>query len=461
ALLIVLCMSAAIVGGCKKSNPIDNPPSVRTLLTDKTWQSKSVYELHSGTPVEITDASGIGYYRMNNDGTFSSSMLDGTWELSSDDFRITFVSGQITLTAEILEITASTLHLKISIPQNIPPSILDISFIPAPTSNTLAPEANFEDLWKQFDTRYSFFEVKNINWDSLYAVYRPRVTSTTTNAELFAIMSNLLLPLKDGHVNLFTPYGTFAYTGWYDRYPMNFLGTNTVAKYLSKDYGTTAGGMVRYGVIGTDLGYIYMGPNLTGDAGVWNASIDMILDSLKEMRGIVVDIRNNTGGNDGLGRIVAGRFTDRYRTYAYTRWRNGARHSDFTDYAASTIGPLGKQQFLKPVALLTNRRCFSSAEGTILMFRALPNVTTIGDTTGGGSANPLTLSLPNGWKYRVSRWIQYTDEKKVFEGTGLPPDIPLWIPDSDAAAGRDAILDRAIGFLRSGANTGKMSLLGH
>jgi len=169
---------------------------------------------------------------------------------------------------------------------------------------------------------------------------------------------------------------------------------------------------------------------------------------LKDCKGIAVDIRSNGGGSDAFGNIVAGRFADQLRTYSYIRWRSGPSHSDFTDYQAATIQPQGPRQFTKRVALLTNRRCFSSAEGTILMMKALPNVTQIGDTTGGGSANPITLTLPNGWSYRVSRWIQYTAQKTVFEGIGLPPNIPIWISPADSVAGRDAILERAIQFLR-------------
>jgi C-terminal processing protease CtpA/Prc len=187
---------------------------------------------------------------------------------------------------------------------------------------------------------------------------------------------------------------------------------------------------------------------LSGDQSLWSQSIDVIINTLKDCKGIIVDIRNNGGGNDALGNVVAGRFADQQRIYSYIRWRNGPGHSDFTEYQAATIPPQGTRQFTKPVALLTNRHCFSSAEGTILMMKALPNVTVIGDTTGGGSANPIALTLPNGWSYRVSRWIQYTAQKTVFEGKGLPPDIPLWISPADSAAGRDAILEKAIQFLR-------------
>jgi carboxyl-terminal processing protease len=185
-----------------------------------------------------------------------------------------------------------------------------------------------------------------------------------------------------------------------------------------------------------------------GDQTLWSQAIDVIINTLKDCKGIIVDIRNNGGGNDALGNIVAGRFADQPRVYSYVRFRSGPSHSDFTDYQANSIQPQGPRQYTKPVALLTNRLCFSSAEGTILMMRVLPNVTVIGDTTGGGSANPITLTLPNGWSYRVSRWIQYTAQKTIFEGTGLPPNIPLWISPADAIAGHDAILERAIQFLR-------------
>lgn len=351
------------------------------------------------------------------------------------------------MTAKILELSAAVFHFTITTPSTNLPMPVDLSFTAQPPASS-SPPANFEALWKEFDTQYSFFVIKNINWDSLHTIYQRQVTSQSTDTQLFQILSSMLGVLKDPHVSLTAPFGTYHYTGWYDRFPTNFLGTTAITRYLLNDYGTAAGGYMRYGKISGDLGYLSIGPNLNGDAGVWGQAIDVIIDSLKGMKGIIVDIRNNGGGNDGLGNIVAGRFADQQRTYSYTKTRNGPLHTDFTDYQVHTIQPQGFRQFLKPVALLTNRRCLSSAEGTILMFKALPNVKMIGDTTGGGSANPATLTLPNGWSYRVSRWIQYTAQKTIFEGTGLPPDIPLWITPADSAVGRDVILERAIQYLQ-------------
>jgi len=60
-------------------------------------------------------------------------------------------------------------------------------------------------------------------------------------------------------------------------------------------------------------------------------------------------------------------------------------------------------RYTDPIALLTNRRTFSAAESFVLAMRTLPQVTIVGDTTGGGSGNPLHRELPNGWGLSVSR----------------------------------------------------------
>ena len=61
------------------------------------------------------------------------------------------------------------------------------------------PEYNFELLWNDLDQHYSLFTVRNLNWDSIYQVYRPQVTTTTTDEELFTIMADMIEYLDDSH----------------------------------------------------------------------------------------------------------------------------------------------------------------------------------------------------------------------------------------------------------------------
>ena len=82
--------------------------------------------------------------------------------------------------------------------------------------------------------------------------------------------------------------------------------------------------------------------------------------------------------------------------------------------------------------------------------RALPNTTVVGDTTAGGTGNPISETLPNGWTCTIPRWRVLTPDKGIFEGVGLAPDVTVGITDEDAADGLDTILDRAIDLLAQG-----------
>lgn len=75
-------------------------------------------------------------------------------------------------------------------------------FVEPPANN---PEAIFENLWTTFNEEYAPFEERNVNWQVQYDNFRPLVNSTTTDDELFSIISQMLTPLDDGHVTLTAP----------------------------------------------------------------------------------------------------------------------------------------------------------------------------------------------------------------------------------------------------------------
>jgi hypothetical protein len=314
-------------------------------------------------------------------------------------------------------------------------------FLGPDSENT--PEKNFELLWEDFDKTYSHFEIKKIDWDSLYAEYRPQVTSETTGQELFSIMSAMLAHLNDGHVNLWTQYGeyhrTFNLDSYYYRIPLSIIKSRYLTTY--KEINDT----IVYGQLTSDLGYIYI-RTFDGTTESFKM-IDKIMEEFKGFKGIVVDVRDNGGGVQKNSGIIASRFADRKRLFDYIQWRNGPKHSDFTEPLARYIEPTGKIQFTKPVALLTNRGCFSSAEIFTLMMREFPHVTVVGGTTAGSTGFPESRGLPNGWVYSVPTWIELTPEKEPYENIGLVPDVPVFQTASDSQSGKDTILEKAIQML--------------
>jgi C-terminal processing protease CtpA/Prc len=79
---------------------------------------------------------------------------------------------------------------------------------------------------------------------------------------------------------------------------------------------------------------------------------------------------------------------------------------------------------------------------------ALPNVTFIGDTTGGGGGMPAFWDLPNGWLLRVSSSKFYSPSRVNIE-SGIPPHIQVNMSVESMVEGRDDILERALEYLRN------------
>jgi C-terminal processing protease CtpA/Prc len=101
----------------------------------------------------------------------------------------------------------------------------------------------------------------------------------------------------------------------------------------------------------------------------------------------------------------------------------------------------------KPVVVLQNGVCFSATEGFISTMRELPNVTIMGDTTGGGSAAPRDFPISEGFTIHLSTLAQLTYEGKFIEWNGIEPDILVKQSKEELDKGRDIQLEEAIGFL--------------
>lgn len=301
-------------------------------------------------------------------------------------------------------------------------------------------------MWRDFDAHYSFFVVKGLDWDAIGDRYRARVGPDTPPGELFDILGAMLAELRDPHVFLEgSGFGQWRYTGWYDRYPPNFdLGA--VRHRFGDALQWSPRNRVLWGWAGDGLAYIHI-PSFGGEG--WEEDLSAVAETLAGARAVIFDIRDNGGGNDANGRAIARRIVDERRLFRVIRWRDGPAHDDFGPPIEDFLEPMEGPRSVESVAVLTNRRVLSSAEGFVLMMRVIPGVVVVGDTTGGGSANPVVRTLPNGWRYSVSRWWVQTPDGQSFEGVGLGPDVYQTSPSSELEAGRDLILERALRILRT------------
>jgi C-terminal processing protease CtpA/Prc len=77
------------------------------------------------------------------------------------------------------------------------------------------------------------------------------------------------------------------------------------------------------------------------------------------------------------------------------------------------------------VFVLAGRGSLSSNESFVAAMREIPQVTVVGDTTGGATANPVARPYLDGWKVWVSTWYATLPDGSPIEGRGIPPDIVL------------------------------------
>lgn len=305
-------------------------------------------------------------------------------------------------------------------------------------------EQNLESLWKGFDSNYSYFEHKNINWDSLYTVYHANLDTVQTNRGLFNHMSSLLDNLKDGHATISTPFGTYLYD------TLDFTLYDDVLiyfRYLENPTRPSKDSPFVESTTFNDISYLHIN-TFQGSNSLFK-EIDQILERAYSKKALIIDLRTNGGGSDFNSRTVMSRFADKKRLIRKIRYRNGPNHSDFSPLILDNIEPSGFY-FDKPVVVLTDRSVFSSAEDFVLGMRQFPNVTIIGEYTGGGSGNPVTYDLPNGWLYSVSRWqILQPENDLLYEGLGLQPDSLVIQTLSDISLRIDSKINAAISLILS------------
>ncbi|MEM6699603.1 MAG: S41 family peptidase, partial [Bacteroidota bacterium] len=307
------------------------------------------------------------------------------------------------------------------------------------------PVGNFEALWNEFDQMYGLFKVRNVDWDQVYDTYRPKVDNSMSDLELYEFFIEVLSTLDDGHVNLIATNPDFpTYTGGppseFD-FDLDLLKNNYLPDAQENGLSMT------YGFLEDGIGYLYI--LHFGQAGnLLKKEMEELVDFFKDAKGLIVDLRNGYGGEDIAGKIIASHFSDQKRLYMTTSIKNGTGENDFTSPEEWYLEPIVDFPFTKPMVVLTNRVTISARESFLLAMKALPQVTTVGDTTKGAFANAINRDLPNGWGYSMSIGDWRAADGTSYEGKGVPPDVLVENNTEDVLRGKDEALESAIELLR-------------
>lgn len=299
---------------------------------------------------------------------------------------------------------------------------------------------NTEALWKIMDEHYCFFNEKKetlgVDWDDVHARYAANVSDNMSRTQLFEFLGNMTGELRDGHVNLSASFDYARNWSWKEDYPSNFSDT-LQRRYLGTDYKIASG--MYYRILDDNIGYIYLGS--FSDA-IGDGNLDEVLLYLAPCNALILDVRNNGGGMLSEAERVAARFCNENTLVGYMQHKTGTGHNDFSERKTQYIQPSAGIRWQKKVCVLTNRSVYSAANEFVKYMKCMPQVTVVGDRTGGGSGMPFSSELPNGWSIRFSACPMFDAQGNSTE-SGIDPDISVGITDEDFRKGIDTIIETA------------------
>lgn len=300
------------------------------------------------------------------------------------------------------------------------------------------PESNFNYLWKEINTKYAFLYYKQVNWDSLQVVYQAKIYPDMSEDSLFHVLGNMMNELRDGHVNLMSPFNV-------SRYDITLLGPQNIntriikTNYLKSNYYST-GGFAHNFIRDGDIGYIryasFSGSSIT------NYQLDFLYDRYKDCKGIIIDIRQNGGGYISNVFALLSLFSDDERHLYDTQIKSGPEANDFTLMESVYSDKPRENVYKGKVAVLTDRGSYSASSFFATCTYAYDDVILVGDTTGGGLGLPNGGQLPNGWTYRfsITRTIAVNGEN--YEN-GVPPNYTIILSDDADETGIDNVIEFA------------------
>ncbi|MDE6578086.1 MAG: peptidase S41 [Muribaculaceae bacterium] len=184
-------------------------------------------------------------------------------------------------------------------------------------------------------------------------------------------------------------------------------------------------------VLNDSIGYIVINTMMDGVLESFSADFNKV----RNLPYLIVDIRNNEGGNSGNGRELCKYFI----------------HSEQPHCIDNKVMTPSDNAYHGKVVLLISPITFSAAESFAIDMKESGNVILIGEPTAGDTGNhPKTFKTSNGICFRIPTAGPSVSPKGVpLEGVGVIPDYYVTQTVYDYFNDKDTQLDFAIDFFKN------------
>lgn len=319
------------------------------------------------------------------------------------------------------------------------------------------PLKNINAFWKVFNEKYAFFDLRFVDWQKQKEIYFPQVNDKTTPDQLFEIMSRMIEPLNDGHVELkaktlkryFNPEKKPGFWQEFNERQIEELFVVTSENLKLNGFSQLEPSQTRIlqYAKSPDLAYLRI-VELEGQKWKnFKAAMADLEKDFADLKGYIIDLRDCPGGDDEVLLEILGRFVKK-RQVAFHRKEKLTRDK-FSALETWYLEPKGASQFTGPVVLLTNDSVFSGGDVFAMVAKAMPNVIIVGDHTNGIFSYQFEGVLPNGWTYCLSNQVYYSSDMVCYESTGIPVDLEVKNNRNDLETRVDTVFAKAIEVLQT------------
>ncbi|HEY4785602.1 MAG TPA: S41 family peptidase, partial [Bacteroidales bacterium] len=277
----------------------------------------------------------------------------------------------------------------------------------------------FDDYWYNMDKSYVYWDIDSTNWDQIYLKYKPLFKELDLNNNSDVIRSyeyfqEITRDLIDCHYSISFTNSTilnkvispayvkkqkqagFHYQYYYMDIDLNYLDSGY---YVAYDYSNIGNGQpltVVCGTINNEILYFscnfftlmksYYSNSDNSIKQILNYFFRMLSEEKSNIKGVIVDVRGNPGGDLGDLNFFMGHFIEEPLHFGYIQSKSGNGRFDYTPWIKAFVNPHADgHKFEKTIVVLADNYSASLSEALVMAVCSLPNGIFIGENTWGAT----------------------------------------------------------------------------
>jgi len=342
----------------------------------------------------------------------------------------------------------------------------------------------FIQFWDKMNNQYVYWDKDTTNWNAVYKKYKPLFNQLTNSDEdkkmAVSYLKEMTSTLIDNHFNITFQdkaiIGSVINPSFERKVKSpNFHGKynydGVVKSYLDHGFLSAVGNTTENGIpinattgtINNNLLYFrcnffalkraYELGNDTKIKAILNYFFSALKRTASPMNGVILDLRNNSGGSIADLNFFAGKLVDQDIVFGYSRSKSGLGKWSYLPWFEAKLKHDPDYNVNVPVILLGDNFSASLSEIIIIALRSKKNIF-IGEQTYGATGPLADPDVFNSGSFSIFLTVKTSAvEFKGIDGTfyeniGIAPDVHSPFNSKNLSLGKDDQLELAISLIK-------------